>query len=157
MRLLALLSFIVISYSCTSDVLPDEITTVFTSNKVIIHDSLCTTINIIEGENLIFKWSRNAEKSSDDLEDDFYEELLFEIPMLTGDSFSLQDSLFSNHTLIYRNECTGRCTGQFQGLQNGEIRGIRLDSVNWDITIDVELIGTVVGINFHEQFSKGEF
>lgn len=156
MRLLTLFTLILITYGCSSDVIPDEITTVFASNKVITHDSLCTNIDIVDGENLIFKWSRDSDKSSDEFQDDFYEELLFEIPIDSDENFFLQDSLFANNTLIYQNICVGRCTGQYVGIQNGEIRGIRLDSLEWDISIDVELIGTVVGIKIHEQFSKGE-
>jgi len=147
-----------INYAC-SDTVPEVLSTTYTTEKTITHDSLCTWIDVIEGENLVFKYVRDSDKSGDDFEDDFYEELLFEIPEISEDSFVIQDSLFDNYTLIYLNRCVGRCRGEYIGIQNGEIRGIRMDSSSWDLTIDVDLVqgNTLIPINIQEQFSKAEF
>ncbi len=129
---------------------------VYASNKVILHDSLCTRVDIVDGENMIFRWVRDSDKFLGNVEDDFYEELMFEVPMNVGDSFVLQDSLFSKNTLIYRNVCSGKCTADYYGIQNGEIRGVRLDSLSWDVSIDVVLVDQVASIIIQELFSKGE-
>ena len=144
------------NFGCSSDILPDKLSTVYSSDKVIQHDSLCKQVDIVDGENMIFRWVRDSDKSLENLEDDFYEELMFEVPMSSEDSFILRDSLFSRNTLIYRNVCTGKCTGDYYGIQNGEIRGVRLDSLSWDVSIDVDLVDQVASIIIQELFSKGE-
>ena len=157
MRVLTL-PLLILLMACTG-VDTEQLTTEFSVLKSIECDSLCSSLDVVSGDNIVFKYERTSEDDLGFADDEFFEELLFEIAPIQSDSFRLQDSLFSKHRLVYRNICFGTCTGDYVTIEGGEISGSRVDSFQWNITIDVEfnLGRRVIPIRIEEPFTKAEF
>lgn len=135
-------SFIFLSllFSCdtSDDSITDAITKyTYTTNSQIVTEEIddLTFAKIEEGDNLVFKYLFTRSQDDDISDDEYSEVIIFQIDANAEEFDFTNDELASVFT-YFDQYCFCPYYGSIQ-IIDGNISGVKVDSQNWDITIDV--------------------